>query len=60
LELNRDLDAAPIMSKARFMSRFEPSRPAVTVNLDRTADHAIREFLAFGLRAVRVLRGCYR
>jgi hypothetical protein len=33
------------------------SRPKVPVNLDRTPDHAIREFVRFFLRDLRVLRG---
>jgi hypothetical protein len=33
------------------------SRPKVPVNLDRTLDYAISEFVRFFLRDLRVLRG---
>ena len=50
--------AVQFMSKALFLARFEQYRPTVTVNVDRTIDHEIRELVEFHLRALRVLRGC--
>ena len=35
------LAAARFMINGLFPARFEQSRPKVTVNLDRTTDHAI-------------------
>jgi hypothetical protein len=52
--LKRDLIAAQLMRQAALLGRFLQSRPEVPVNRDRTTDQAIREFVEFPLRDLRI------